>query len=191
MAPRRFDPPRERGERIVDQHVRSAYGLRNDRAPGAGGERRIDELVTVMDGARHGDEQVARADFAAVEGHACDLERRARRPAGRSRDLVGGPEAQAAHSRATSASSNGSTLSPITWPVSWPLPATSTISPARAMRIASAIASRRPGTSIAPGAPAMIAERITAGSSLRGLSSVTIATSERRIATAPICGRLP
>ena len=51
--------------------------------------------------------------------------------------------------------------------------------PAVAMRIASAIASRRPATSVAPGAPARIAERIFAGSSLRGLSSVTITTSDK------------
>ena len=61
----------------------------------------------------------------------------------------------------------------------------------RAIALASAIASRLPATSIAQGAAAMIAARIFAGSSLRGLSSVTMTTSDRRVATAPISGRLP
>ena len=138
--------------------MRAVDRLRHDRARGARGERRVDELVAVVDRARHRDEQVARPDLAAVEGDPGDFERRARRAAGRGRDLGGGPQrAHAAHSRATSASSNGSTRSPMIWPVSWPLPATSTMSPARAIRIASAIASRRPAISVAPGAPARIA----------------------------------
>ena len=43
---------------------------------------------------------------------------------------LGPQRAHAAHSRATSASSNGSTWSPMIWPVSWPLPASRMMSPA-------------------------------------------------------------
>ena len=166
--------------------------LRDDRARRARGERGVDELVAVVDRARHGDEQVAGLDLAAVEGDAGDFEGRARRPAGRGGDLVAGPQrAHAAHSRATErvverkhavaddlARSRG------------PCPRPARCRRRGAMRIASAIASRRPPTSLAPGAPAMIAARIAAGSSLRGLSSVTITTSDRRAATAPISGPL-
>src|SRR5438552_1915239 len=65
------------------------------------------------------------------------------------------------------------------------------MSPSRAIRMASAIASRRPATWIAPDVPPMTSARIRAGSSLRGLSSVTITTSESAVATLPISGLLP
>src|SRR4029077_5686090 len=64
--------------------------------------------------------------------------------------------------------------SPMIWPVSWPLPAMSKISPARNSAIARRIASRRSPISVAPGAAAMIAARIAAGASPRGMSAVTI-----------------
>ena len=102
---------------VVDQDVRAVDRLRDDRAGGARGERARRRIVAVVDGARHGDEQVARADFAAVEGDAGHFERRARGPARRGGDLVAGPQrAHAAHSLATKASSNGSTRSPTIWP---------------------------------------------------------------------------
>src|SRR5512144_2978754 len=41
---------------------------------GAGFEGGLDELMAVVNGPGHGDEQVARADLAAVEGDAGDLE---------------------------------------------------------------------------------------------------------------------
>ena len=50
----------KRGERVVDQHVRAVDGCETI-APAAPAEKaRGDELVAVMDGAGHGDEQVAR-----------------------------------------------------------------------------------------------------------------------------------
>src|SRR6185369_3919207 len=194
LAPLACSPPErlERRGSILDEDVRPLDGLRNDGSGGSGGKGLFDEFVPVMDCAGHRNEEKARLDLAAIEGHADDFERLARRSAGRLDDFVGVPErAHDAHSRATSASSKGSTRSPTIWPVSWPLPATRMMSPALAIRIASAIASRRPPTSVAPGAPAMIAERMVAGSSPRGLSSVTMTTSDNRAATAPISGLLP
>ena len=87
---------------------------------------------------------------------------------------------------------NGSVRSPTIWPVSWPLPAISSTSPR--LQLAQSrvrIASPRSPISIAPGAAARIAARIAAGSSLRGLSSVTITRSAFSAAIAPIIGRLP
>jgi hypothetical protein len=60
-----------------------------------------------------------------------------------------------------------------------------------AIAIAAAIASRRPPISVAPGAPFSTWARIAAGSSERGLSSVTITTSAPAVATCPIGARLP
>src|SRR5206468_13041835 len=182
----------ERSERVLYQHVRAIDRLGDDCSRRARTERALHETMAVVDRARHGDEQVTPLHFAAVESHAADFERLACRAAGRGSDLLGGPEdAHAAHSRATKASSNGSTVSPMICPVSRPLPATSTMSPSPAVRMASAMASRRPATSVAPDAPAITSARLRAGSSLRGLSSVTITTSERCEATAPISGLLP
>ena len=68
--------------------------------------------------------------------------------------------------RATASwSENGSTGSPTIWPVSWPLPATSSTSPACSSPTAVRIASARSPISSAPGAAARIAARIAAGSS--------------------------
>src|SRR5437588_1603512 len=86
---------------------------------------------------------------------------------------------------------NGSTCLPTIWPVSWPLPAISNTSPERKAAIDALIASRRSPISTAPGAARRIAARMAAGSSLRGLSSVTITRSASRAAIAPIIGRLP
>src|SRR6185436_10355036 len=176
--------------------MRRIDGLRDDRAGRARGDRALDELMAVVGGAGHGDEQVAGLHFAAVERDSGDVESTVHGAAGSLGDFGRSPEnAHAAHSRATTTSSNGSTRwltpAPMIWPCSWPLPATSTMSPERAILMASAIASRRPAISVAPGAPARISARILAGSSPRGLSSVTITTSDNREATAPISGRLP
>jgi hypothetical protein len=50
-----------------------------------------DELVAIGHGPRHRHEQVARADLAAVEGHAGNLEPRAGAAAGGRFDFGGGP----------------------------------------------------------------------------------------------------
>ena len=109
----------ERREDIVDQDVGAIDRLRDDRARGARGKRGVDEFVAVVDGARHGDEQIAIAYFATVESDADHFEADARDPARRGGDLVAGPQrGHAAHSLATKASSNGSTRSPMICPVS-------------------------------------------------------------------------
>ena len=48
---------------------------------------------------------------------------------------------------------------------------------------------RGPARSSSPGCPSSTARRISAGSSVRGLSSVTMTTSARRATTSPIAGR--
>src|SRR5579884_29261 len=95
--------------------------------------------------------------------------------------------------RALSWSSMGITTSPICWPVSCPLPATTTVSPGAAPATAMAMAATRSGsttTSAGPTAPATTCSMIAAGSSWRGLSLVTITRSASLAATSPIRGRL-
>ena len=96
-------------------------------------------------------------------------------------------------SRATVTSSNGSLRPPAnSCPCSWPLPAITTTSPGPASSTACSMASRRSTrTSASPGMPARISPMIASGSSERGLSEVTIATSASRAAISPISGRLP
>src|SRR5581483_4688135 len=123
-----------------------------------------------------------------------DQQRRARQR-DHQRDATGDEESDHADStwRATSRSSNGSTRSPKSCPCSWPLPAMTTTSPAFASRSAISMAAlRSASTRSAPGgAPASTWPMMSKGSSWRGLSDVRTATSARRAATAPICGRLP
>src|SRR5947209_1510039 len=102
--------------------MRTADRLRDHGAGRTSGEGRIHELVPVVHGAGHGDEQIAGANLPTVKRDAGGLKAFACRARSRSGDFVRGPQhAHAAHSRATSASSNGRTLSPMIWPVSWPL----------------------------------------------------------------------
>ena len=72
-----------------------------------------------------------------------------------------------------------------------PCPAITSASPAASMAIAGADGRRPDRRFRAPGAAARIAARIAAGSSERGLSSVTMTTSARRAAISPMIGRLP
>src|SRR5206468_891542 len=88
--------------------------------------------------------------------------------------------------RATSRSSKGSTSEPTIWYVSWPLPATTTVSPASAQCSAARIARERSGsTAYRPGpapasrTPTMISSMIPSGRSERGLSEVTQTRSAR------------
>ena len=84
-------------------------------------------------------------------------------------------------SRATTRSSNGTVTPLAVWPVSWPLPAITTTSPARASRSAWRIAARRSSSTTAPVSrrrtPASTSAAIAAGILRRGLSEVRIATS--------------
>ncbi len=94
---------------------------------------------------------------------------------------------------ASSRSSKGRTASPTTWVVSWPLPATTTTSPGRASADGGSdgLAPDRGSTTSSPGVatPASTSSMMAAGSSYRGLSEVTTATSAPRAATAPMAGR--
>ena len=102
------------------------------------------------------------------------------------------PPSSARAARTSIASSNGSTRSPTICPVSWPLPATTRTSPASSAADRGADRGPRGRRSRrAPGQASRIARRIAAGSSLRGLSSVTNTRSARAAAIAPISGRLP
>ncbi len=69
-------------------------------------------------------------------------------------DALRRPFAHAAPPVRPSTSSNGVTTPPASWPCSWPLPATTTTSPARASSTASPIAARRSSSTVAPGARA-------------------------------------
>jgi hypothetical protein len=98
---------------VLDEHVRMIDGLRQQEPSSAGSNRLWNEVMAVVDRPGHCDEQVAGPYLAAVESHARDFEVAVRRAARRRRNFASGPQrAHAAHSRATSASSNGSTLSP-------------------------------------------------------------------------------
>src|SRR5262245_33014037 len=171
----------------------------DDRQPGAALECGRHELMAVAVVPGDGEERFAQQDAAAVDRNAAD---RGRQRAGalgahRLRHGVDGPERLAHAGFPSSAAAtaswslNGSVCLPMIWPVSWPLPATSSTSPRRSSAIAEAIASRRSPISIAPGAALRIAARMAAGSSLRGLSSVTITRSALATAISPIIGRLP
>jgi len=93
---------------------------------------------------------------------------------------------------ATSRSSNGTTRSPMVWVVSWPLPASRTVSPGEAAASARAMACSRSGTTssgtVSGGMPASTASMIAPGSSLLGLSDVTT-TRSAAAAASPIRGR--
>ena len=120
--------------------------------------------------------------------------RRRPRPCARRRRSItrASPARERSASRATVTSSNGSLRpSSNSWPCSWPLPATTITSPGPAASTASAIARRRSTSrSASAPAPAITSSMIASGSSLRGLSEVTITRSARRRAASPISGRL-
>src|SRR5262249_23064508 len=149
---------------------------------GAGLERGRNILMAVLAHAGNGAEEIVPGQRARIDRDAARGERRAGAAAGGGGCVGIGPEngacvhgwpsTEAAALRATSMSSNGSTLSPTIWPCSWPLPAMTSASPGARAAIAAVIASARSPISIAPGAAARISRRIAAGSSERRLSSV-------------------
>ena len=164
-------------------------------APGrARGERPLDEFMAVVDRPRHGDEQVARLHLAAVEGDPGNLEIAVARAAGRRGDFGGGPQRASCRALAgdddvverqhRGRSDDLALLMALAGDAArCPLPAPLR-SPRQSLRGGRRSRSR-------PGAPASTSRRILAGSSPRGLSSVTITRSDSRAATAPISGRLP
>src|SRR4030095_1652182 len=123
-------------------------------------QRGRDEIVAVARGTGNGEEDVARLEAAGVGQSGCSRARGA---------VLGcGPPSTAA--RTTSWSLNGKTSLPTIWPVSWPLPATTSTSPLFRPAMAAKIASARSPISMAPGQAARMAARIAAGLSPRGLS---------------------
>src|SRR6185312_14092239 len=176
---------------------------------GAGLDGLGGEVVAVDLRPRQGDEQAAGRELPGVELHAAG---HLRAPVGAVQPAADdvGDLGQAEHDHtltssllrmaaaSSSRSENGCTTPPASWPDSCPLPARKTMSPGPASATAWAMASRRsPISTISPPsagptarAPASIAARMAAGSSERGLSSVTIRTSLRRAAASPIIGRL-
>src|SRR5438046_539146 len=178
VAHRRRDP-RQRRERIVGNESRRGAAL----------ERLVDELRAAADR----DEQVAGDDSPGIDLDAGELVL-ARAPLsepGENRDWQSdhaGVFRFRSAARATSRSSNGMVRSANSWPCSCPLPAITTTSPAAADSIARSIAARR-SSSTSTSRPSATSAAMAAGSSLRGLSDVTIATSASSAATRPISGR--
>ena len=79
-----------------------------------------------------------------------------------------GGRRRASASRATSTSSNGCSRSPITWTFSWPLPATTTRSPASPISTARSMAARRSTIAIASGSePGPVPDRTARSPRLR------------------------
>ena len=172
---------RERRERVV----------RDERRGGAAGERLVEERRTAARPPRRG-RPARRA--ASPPRRRYDVRRRARAAEAaqlldREWDHVRAPSARST-SRATSRSSNGCVTSPNSWPCSCTLArdqhdvafARGARSPARSPRAVEL------DLDVA-GAPATISSTIACGSSLRGLSDVTITTSASSDAIRPISGR--
>ena len=122
---------------------------------------------------------------ARVDGDAASRRTAPQPPAGRGdaapRAVQSALTAATASRRTTATSSNGSVTPPIVWPCSCPLPATTSTSPGPSSSSAGGDGGARGRRSrCAPGQAARMAARMAAGSSLRGLSSVTMARSASR-----------
>ena len=181
------------------------------RAPPATATRRVVVAVDVLAGQR--DEQAAGHVVARVDDDGpADHERRvggrrrraarrrsrprSRPPSGRSRVLL--LPAGRALRASTSRSLYRWNTPAISWVGSWPLPVMITVSCSSARARASRMACARlvaSCTSTRSGrcarTPSRMAERMAAGSSERGFSSVTTITSASRAAISPMIGRLP
>src|SRR5207245_2746606 len=204
----------ERLRRVLDEHERHV-GWRvivervDDQAGGNPASRVREECVAVEPVAPDREERLAHAERARVDRHPrhgdAEVTRDQRGPR-RANDVLDGeqwhPSSYRDRSRrirrATSRSSKGSTSEPTIWYVSWPLPATTTVSPASAQCSAARIARERSGsTAYRPGpapasrTPTMISSMIPSGRSDRGLSEVTQTRSARRAAMPPMIGRFP
>src|SRR5690606_19382255 len=154
---------------------RRQLALGDDQQAGSGLAGGGGEVVTVEPVAFDGEERLARLQRGRVDrdgGH--PRWRRADRPSGHRLDKrlappqVGQAACFRSAARTSSWSEKGSVTVPTVWPSSWPLPATISVSPGRSIATASRIACRRSPISIAPGAAAMIAARMSDGSSERG-----------------------
>src|SRR5262249_14124379 len=155
-------------ERRVRRKLRAPI-FRDDAKRGAILDRRRHEVVAVAVVALDGEEGFVRADAAAVDGnaeHALGQRAFAPRAHGRGRGLAfNGPYRLSLHAApfiaaaTASWSLNGRTLSPMIWPVSWPLPAISSTSPDCSSDTAVLIASPRSPISRAPRAAARISAR--------------------------------
>ena len=169
---------------------RRAGRRRTTASAGARCKRGLDEIVAVAAVALDGEERFAWRDRAACRSR-CPERRgqRARRSAPMAAAIastVQSGRSRHAHLSLSAAATaswslNGSIWSPMIWPVSWPLPAISSTSPGASSRNrarGSPRAGRRSRSRRARAA--RIAARIAAGSSLRGLSSVTMTRSALR-----------
>ena len=98
----------ERTHRIRNQHMRPVNRAADNSTAGAAGKGLRNKTMPVRLLALHCEEQVARPNFARVKGNAVAFEIRTRLPAGCHSDFRRCPKrAHAAHSLATSTSSNG------------------------------------------------------------------------------------
>mmetsp|Transcript_29188 Transcript_29188/g.56393 ORF Transcript_29188/g.56393 Transcript_29188/m.56393 type:complete len:328 (-) Transcript_29188:1838-2821(-) len=175
-----------------------ALGHMSDKRGGSAVFQRLGHKIMAVAGGLQRDKEIARFKRARIDRHACCGPIGGTGAPGSGHSVVPGPEHHvnrpsnaATATLACSASSKGRTSSPTIWPVSWPLPAMSRASPGSSTSTARRIASARSPTSVASGQPAITAARMVAGSSLRGLSSVTKTTSAFSAAACPIKGRLP
>ena len=202
-GPRSAPARRAPSARSAVEHVRHdeqrrvrRHALRPPRRPAPRRRRCASASATKSCPSRAGgqrDEEVARRERAGVDRDAGRRpSRRRARAAGRPRPPrrasraastsahAPSPSSAATATLACSRSSKGRMSWPTIWPVSWPLPAISSASPGCSASTAVRIASARSPISVASGAPARTAARIAAGSSVRGLSSVTIDDVRRR-----------
>jgi hypothetical protein len=126
----------------------------DERGDGAVRERLLDEGVTVDALAAEGDEQRTVRDEPAVGRDRPDADIPAEQPATdrrrdvreRARDQLGTSRSASSSSAATTRSSNAIVRSASSWYGSWPFPAITTTSPARARETADRIAVRRSGS---------------------------------------------
>src|SRR5208282_495605 len=120
--------PFHRLERVLDRERGAESGkpirplARHNRGGGAGIEGASDVIMAVVRVALDGEEKIAGLKRAAVDRNAADglAQRRARRGAERGRQFGWAPQrrhaASASAARASSASENGSVVSPTIWP---------------------------------------------------------------------------
>ena len=192
---RRADDGDDASRRSASGRATRVPRARRSGRRGRASRRRGARLGDVLDACVDGDEEIARAgvpgivvDSPTTPPGGSPSSRPSSSPATSSKgDRDHAPSASLVRlaasriaSRATSRSSNGCFTPAISWPCSWPLPAITTTSPGSASSTARRIAERRSGsTSTSTPAPWRMSWMIASGSSLRGLSEVTMTTSAR------------
>ena len=149
--------PTEGPRRVLDEHERHTGRDRighvvDDETGGAAAGRLGHEVVAVEPMALDGEERLAHAERARVDGDTADGHGEIaddERALGRAHDVLDGegrhrqPAFRIRSWRATSRSSKGNTSAPTIWYVSCPLPAITMVSPLRAQSRAAPMAVRR------------------------------------------------